>query len=219
MIGNILFDLDGLMVDSEHAAYEVLSSIYRKYGYELTLKDYARIIGLNTEGYRRVMDEIFPDHELNMKCDSEFEEPFHKILDEGRIPAKPGLKELVDYCDRNGIKCAVVSSSGLPRILKSLEGTGVLGSISAIVNGQEVTHGKPHPEPFLRGAEKLGVRPDECLVLEDSCAGIDSAHAAGIPVICIPDFSYPDEEHVRKCAAVLKDLSEVIGWLENNKEK
>ena len=79
--------------------------------------------------------------------------------------------------------------------------------------GDEVTHGKPHPEVFLKSCEKLGVKTDEAIVLEDSEAGIQAASSAGIKVICIPDMKYPTEEYASKTYKILDSLDEVIDEL------
>ena len=138
------------------------------------------------------------------------------MLAEG-IDLKPGAKELLQYLKHNGYKMIVASSSVRARAINLLTQNGIVEYFDDFVFGPEVKRGKPNPDIFLKAAEKLDEAPENCLVLEDSEAGIQAAYAANIPVICIPDLKKPSEEYVQKTTAVLGALDEVIHYLINVK--
>src|SRR5207302_1079638 len=107
---------------------------------------------------------------------------------------KPGLFPLLDFLERRGVPKAVATSTGRERAMFRLEKCGLRSHFEHIVTGDEVTVGKPAPDIFLKTAEKLGVAPEECFVLEDTEAGVRAAHAARMKAICIPDVKQPCEE-------------------------
>jgi len=135
-----------------------------------------------------------------------------KILDEG-VDVMPGARELLDFIKENNYKIAVASSSARERSMKLLEQHDLVKYFDDYVFGPEVEKGKPNPDIFLKAAEKLGIEPENCLVLEDSQAGIQAAYTAGMQVICIPDLKYPTEEYVEKATAVKETLFDVITYL------
>ena len=135
-----------------------------------------------------------------------------KILDEG-VDVMPGARELLLYLKENKYKTCVASSSARERSLKLLEKHDLVKFFDDFVFGPEVERGKPNPDIFLKAAEKVGMPPEKCLVLEDSQAGIQAAYSAGMKVICIPDLKYPTEEYVQKATAVKESLFDIIHYL------
>ena len=129
------------------------------------------------------------------------------------VPVKKGLLVLLNYLKENGYKTIVATSSNRDRVDTILAQAHITQYFDDSICGDEVTHGKPHPEVFLKSCEKLGVKTDEAFVLEDSEAGIQAASSAGIKVICIPDMKYPTEEYANKTYKILDSLDEVINEL------
>ena len=127
---------------------------------------------------------------------------------------KPGAKELLDHLRETGRGVAMASSSTRERALNLLNQHGVAEYFQQFVFAGEVERGKPAPDVFLKACEKLGQAPGECLVLEDSEAGIQAAHAAGVPVICVPDLKTPDRRFLAMTAAVCPSLDQVIPYLD-----
>ena len=125
-----------------------------------------------------------------------------------------GAGELLSYLRQRGYGTAVASSSTRDRALNLLDRHGVTEYFHQFVFAGEVEQGKPAPDVFLKACEKLGRAPGDCLVLEDSGAGIQAAHAAGIPVICVPDLKTPERRFLDMTAAVCPSLWEVIPFLE-----
>ena len=126
------------------------------------------------------------------------------------MPIKKGLFELLDYLKENKIKIALATSTSESSAKRTLRISETLKYFDALVCADDVSHGKPYPDPFLKAAEKLGLKPEECLALEDSINGIKSAYAAGMITVMIPDLIEPTNEIKPMCHKILPSLSEVI---------
>ena len=213
MIKAVIFDLDGLLVDTEIIAFHIYEEIFREYGLPYTKEFYAR--QFSGKGMKENIAYLLETYPITGTP----EEWYDKILCMERelmtngVQMKPGAKELLAYLKRSGRPVALASSSREDRAQKILREHGVDGYFDAFVYGKDVVRGKPYPDIFLKACEKLGQRPENCLVLEDSEAGIQAANAANIPVICIPDMKRPNQSLLEKTAAVLDSLDQVIPYL------
>ena len=130
------------------------------------------------------------------------------------IAVKPGLYELLDYLKKSGIKMAVASSTVTSRVQSNLERIHVLSYFDEVIGGDQIIHGKPAPDIFLKALELLQVSADQALVLEDSKNGILASYYAHIPVICIPDIVKHTKETLDKTYKVLDRLDQVINEVE-----
>ena len=216
MIKAIIFDLDGLLIDSEPIAYGILQDMVKPYGGFITLEDYtANYLGRTV---RTGMHTIATDY--NIPVDEEELFKLYLKLEEERvtqgIPLKKGGKELLSYLKENGYKMIVASSSMRKRAENILEYHGIDHYFDDMVFGYEVENSKPHPDIFLKACEKLGVGTNEAIVLEDSESGIQASFSANIPVICIPDLKLPEKEFLDKASFVFDSLLDVIDYLEKN---
>lgn len=209
----IIFDNDGLMIDSENATYEEYVIYLKEMGLSFPKELYLTFLGKN----KPLIREIFLKH---YGLDFPFEtvwDDVHVRLDqrlENNLPIKPGLLELISYLKENKYKIAIATSSDrnrIDRILKDLT-----DQFDYIICGDEVSKGKPDPEIFLKACEKLGVHPSQALVLEDSESGILAAYNGNIDVICIPDMKYPQPEFEKHTKAILKNLTAVIDYLKKD---
>ncbi len=214
MIRAVLFDFDGLLVDSESIFFGIYRDMLAGVGREFTLADY--LSGVSGRPISEIVADSIANDGLNMTVE---EACAHVGAEEVRaralgVPLRPKARELLDHLRENGYPCAVTTSSPKERALAILESHGLADRFAAGVFAEDVTRGKPDPQVFLLGASRLGVDPAECLVLEDSEMGLEAAHAAGIPVICVPDKKIPDEVHRALATEVLSDLEKVIGFLE-----
>jgi HAD superfamily hydrolase (TIGR01509 family) len=140
---------------------------------------------------------------------------FDQFIAEEGIPQKPGVLELLDTIDQLELKKAVASSSPWEYVERKLTNTGILPRFHVIVSADEVSHGKPAPDIFLKAAELLQENPVNCLVLEDSIAGVKGADAAGMTVIMIPDIVQPTDEIRSVTYRVCDTLHDVCLLLEN----
>lgn len=214
MIKAVIFDLDGVVIDSEPIAYGILQELAGAYGHSIPLKDYiTKYLGRTVA---KGMETMISSFNLPISPDELFKKYFEKekIKTQQGVPLKPGARELLTYLKSNGYKAIVASSSTRERAEKILRDNDILKYFDDLVFGYEVPRGKPYPDIFIKACEKLSVEKAEAIVLEDSEAGIDAAYSAQIPVICIPDMKKPDKEHLKKTAFIMSSLSEVMQYLE-----
>ncbi|MDR2654732.1 MAG: HAD family phosphatase [Oscillospiraceae bacterium] len=212
MIKGIVFDMDGLMIDSERLAGEALKQAMREQN--LTYREEIRNSAIGRNAF--VVDEIYCrafGAEKAIIVRARMKEIISAYYQENGVPVKKGLYELLDFLETLGIKKAVASSSKRATIENLLSAIGVLGRIDAYIGGDETHKGKPDPEIFLKACERLSIAPKEALVLEDSVAGVAAAVNGGIPVVLIPDICPHTPESMTKAAAVLDDLLEVIPFI------
>ena len=215
MIKAVIFDLDGVVIDSEPIAYGILQELAGQYGYSIPLKDYTtKYLGRTVAKGMETMVNSFNLPITPQELFQKYFEKEHKKTEEV-IPLKPGAKEILVYLKNNGYKTIVASSSTRERAEKILKDNDILKYFDDLIFGYEVPKGKPHPDIFIKACEKLDVKENEAIVLEDSEAGIDAAFSAEIPVICIPDMKVPDQKHLKKTHLVLNSLFDVIDYLEH----
>lgn len=213
MIKAVLFDLDGLLIDSEVVYYQMADEFCRQYGKSITLEQYVsnhsgRTLVDNIQSYIDLCGAPITVREgMQWTWDREAE------ITANGIPLKPGAEALMKYLSEHGIKMILATSSLPDRAERLLRQNSAYHYFSGAVCGSEVKRGKPDPEVFLIAAEKAGEIPSDCLVLEDSENGIRAAHAGGFPVICVPDLKLPDKEVIGMTTAVVKSLDEVIPLL------
>ena len=213
MINAVIFDLDGLLLDTEIVAFKVYEELGKRFSFTLTLPEFME--DFCGRPLRRNVAYCNERFQLPWELEEAVEEVLRiekKILDEG-VDVMPGARELLVYLKENAYKTAVASSSARERSIRLLEQHDLVKYFDDFVFGPEVTRGKPNPDIFLKAVEKLGIEPENCLVLEDSQAGIQAAYSAGMQVICIPDLKYPTEEYVEKATAVKESLFDVISYL------
>jgi HAD superfamily hydrolase (TIGR01509 family) len=193
-ISAVIFDMDGLMLDTETLAREAWFRTMREFGYPLTDAIYFQVLGATGARTRRIFQAAFGD---DIPIEAMYARKQHLLEEEvntGRIAIKPGLIELLDQLDQWCMPKAVGSSTIRALVLKKLSAVGLLEQFDAIVGGDEVEHGKPAPDIFLQAARRLDVASDECIVLEDSDNGVRAAHAAGMRAIMVPDLKPPDDD-------------------------
>jgi len=208
----IVFDLDGLMVDSEPLARRAWELVLEDYDRILDEELYLKMIGLRLEDSSRLVGET-----LNIKVDPadlarKEEAKFEVIMTEG-LPKMPGLDELISRIEEQAIPWAVATSSRLAYARTVLDSIGMLDKCREIASGEEVTRGKPHPDVYLLASSRLGIRPEECMALEDSAPGCQSARAAGMLTIAVPDTLH-NVDNFTYANHVYGSLSEVARDLE-----
>ena len=215
MIKTVIFDLDGLLVNSELMTYEFYKRILAEKEIDFPLKTYTDVYCGRTAV--RNLTELIENYDLPFDVEKGLElthEAEKEYLSTKGVPLKKGAKELLDFLKNKDYGIYLASSSGKERAHTILSGNGIDGYFDGGVFGDEIEHSKPAPEVFLKAKEKAGARAEECLVLEDSDAGIHAAYAAGIPVICIPDLKQPSEESRKMARLVLPSLLDVKEMLE-----
>jgi HAD superfamily hydrolase (TIGR01509 family) len=188
MIKAILFDLDGLMVDSEPHSLASWEAVLEERGVTLDQLTIDSILGLRIDATARTLiDKYHLPDTVQELADAKTDYQIAHL--EGNVKPMPGLIELLDEIERRGLKKAV-ASSGIHRYVEAvLRANGLLDRFSVIITGDQVAHGKPAPDVFLAAARALNVEPRHCLVLEDAPAGVQAAKAAGMMCLAVPDHS------------------------------
>ncbi|MDR3766210.1 MAG: HAD family phosphatase [Butyricicoccus sp.] len=216
MIRAVIFDMDGLMFDTERISYELTHDICARHGLDYTLDMKRRMCGANFDACTRIFREELgiDDSVLTFgQCWSEVRERMAQDFAAHGIPCKPGLRELLDFLSAHGIRMAVASGSSTAVVQKYLDLAGLPACFSALVGGSDIQNPKPAPDCFLLAAERLGVEPADCLVLEDSNRGLQAALRAGMHAIWVPDLDRPDPETEQRLDAVCPSLADVANWL------
>jgi HAD superfamily hydrolase (TIGR01509 family) len=209
----VVFDMDGLLVDTESMFRDVMMEASRRRGVNLPVEVFLRMVGLQHEASRAVAMAHFGD-------DFDYEPWIADAwaLSHARhavgVALKEGVVELLDYLEAAAIPRAVATSSGHPTVTRTLEPHGLLARFQTIVAAGDYARGKPDPDPFLTAAARLGVDPAACLALEDSHNGVRAAHAAGMMTIMVPDLLEATQEMRALCVAVSETLHEVRALLE-----
>lgn len=198
----LLFDMDGLMVDSEPLWFRVQGDFVRARGGEWTRAEADRCTGRGLANALRVIQS-----QLGVPMDIERDTVV--ILDGfearvGELELKPGLQEILALAVARETARAVASSSARRLVEAVLGRFALLSAFDAVVSGETVTRQKPAPDIFLAAADRLGVVPGDCVVLEDSLAGVEAARAAGMHVVAVPER--PDARFAALADAVVADL-------------
>ncbi len=187
----VVFDMDGVLLDSEPVHYAVLRDLLSPLGIAWSPADHERTLGLTVEDTWRYLGArlpaVVPVDDITARYDEE-------IIDRYRtgVPPIPGARELVRRLHADGVPIAVASSSLRSWVDAGLDGSGVGECFAYSVAGDEVAAGKPDPEIYLRAARGIGVSPEACIALEDAPAGAASARAAGMRVALVGGGQAPD---------------------------
>lgn len=215
MIKAIIFDMDGLMIDSERVTFECYQERLKDMNLTMDEEFYKTLLGKPIKGiYQRFYDVYGNDFPIENVIQDVHQLMAERFETEG-VPVKKGLVELLHYLKDNNYKTIVATSSNRDRVDKILAQAKLTEFFDDSICGDEVTKGKPNPEVFLKSCQKLGVNVDEAIVLEDSEAGIQASYDANIKVICIPDMKYPEKQYEEKTFKILKDLTEVTAYLKS----
>jgi len=210
----VIFDMDGLMLDTEPLYRIVWKRAAAACGYTITDEFYRGLVGRGRTVAERILAEtVGPGFPM---------EKFRRLSREDEVRAftfdpvatKPGLGELLEFVEARGWPNAVATSTERALAVPLLKRMGLLDRFVAVATGDEVTRGKPHPDLFLLAAERLGFAPGECLALEDSEAGVLAAAGAGMPVYMVPDLVQPSDEVARAATGIFESLHNVKKKLE-----
>jgi HAD superfamily hydrolase (TIGR01509 family) len=209
----VVFDMDGLLLNTELLARRALARAGEEVGLGAGDAFFALLIGVPADGCRQLLFEHYGE---SAPADSFFAAAarhLHDQIEGGDMTLKPGVLALLAHLARKGMPRAVATSSAREKALHHLHKAGIAQCFDVIVTRDDVARGKPFPDLFLHAAGRLGVSPGRCLALEDSYNGVRAAHAAGMPVVMVPDLLQPTAEMHSLCEAVVGDLNAVIPML------
>jgi HAD superfamily hydrolase (TIGR01509 family) len=203
----VIFDMDGLLVDTEAPVRDALMSAAAAIGRELPIPVFMSMVGTTSAHSDRVLVEHFgAGFDLDAYL-TEVRRLLEISFDIG-VPLKPGAAELLALLDETGLPKALVTSSSRRAVDRHLP-PEVVARFSTLITSESVERGKPHPEPYLKAAAALGIPPRDCLALEDSHNGIRSAHAAGMMAVMVPDLLEATDEMREKTVGIAETLHDV----------
>ncbi|KPL82051.1 hypothetical protein SE15_13100 [Thermanaerothrix daxensis] len=210
----LLFDLDGLLVDSEPLSRRAWNEVIARVGHTLSDEVFMQMVGRSESEVRTLFERVFgPDFPFERVTRLRQAHFLEALAREG-VPPKPGAHDLLAYVTRRGLAKAVASSTSRAMAEAKLRSAGLRDFFEVIVTGEDVPRAKPAPDLFLEAARRLNLPPEACVVLEDSSVGVQAAHAAGMRCILIPDVQPLSAEIVNLATWQLRSLAEVPALLE-----
>lgn len=214
MISAAIFDMDGLMFDTEPVWGRCWARAFARFGLEPPSAQFKADLRGTSDDTMRAVFERYLGPDVDMQPIYEAERALVAEENARHIDKKPGLDELLAYLRGHGVPMAVASSSPAALIAANLRVAGVRDHFCQLVSTTEVSRSKPHPDVFLEAARRLGVAPEHALVLEDSFNGVRAGRAGGFVTVMVPDQEAPDEEMRRDADAICASLADVVGLLD-----
>lgn len=214
-VKGIIFDMDGVLIDTEKISFDSFKKVFKDYNYQIDEEFYIKLIGHNVKSIKQIMlSEYGDDFPFDEIYDKKVKLSIDTIKKEG-LTVKRGVQQLIDYLKDNNYRIAVATSTRRQRAYEHLKEIGVLDKVDYVICGDQVMNSKPDPEIFLKAAEGIRMLPEECVVIEDSEAGIIAAYNAGIKSINVPDMIEPNDIIKKLSYKICNDLIEVKKLLED----
>jgi len=213
MIKAIIFDMDGVIINSEATWIKVVDNIFAGYGYEYTKEFHKMIFGSNAA---RIMRQNLDIRDSEAEIGKKIIEKFIYLIKNEGVKEIPGIYQLLDKAKKNFV-LAIASSTPKNGIELILDTLGIKDYFSVIVSGYDVKNPKPHPDIYLAAAEKLKLKPEECIAIEDSPNGVKAAKNAGMKCIALKN-KYADDTELKKSGAdmLVSSLDEITDKLLKN---
>ncbi len=210
-----IFDMDGLLFDTETVWQKMWNLVASERGIKLSDDFKYEITGTSGAYMLQIVRKHFHTdnvEEIVEECSSKVHEETQK-----NVVMKKGVREILEYLKDRGFLIAVASSSSREQIMHNLQLSGIRNYFDAIVSGAELKHGKPAPDIFLKAAEQIKCKPEDCYVFEDAFNGVRAGNAAGCKTVMIPDLLEPTDEVRGLAVMVAKDLIEARDAIKNEK--
>lgn len=215
----VIFDMDGVIFDTERLYLENWRKIFKKYGYEMTKEIYISVMGKGRKNAIKTFLEIYGKDLPISQMYKEKDEKFMQEIEEGKVLVKPGAEEILNFLKENEYKIAIATSAKRDRTLRQLNMAGMIKKFDVIVCGDDIKNSKPDPEIFLKAAQKLSVNYSNCIVIEDSAAGIKAAFNAKMIGMHVEDLKKADDEILKYCNRSFIDLFKIKEYFENEVDR
>jgi HAD superfamily hydrolase (TIGR01509 family) len=208
----VIFDMDGLLIDSERLFRDAMMATAADMGHALSDDFFLTLVGVPwATNVEQLLAHYGPSFDTEAFREATWRR-YHPLA-QAELTLKAGVIEILDRLDALALPRAIATSSRRETVDHHLGEHGVLHRFHAVVASGEAARAKPHPDPYLLAAERLGVTPEHCLALEDSHNGVRAAAAAGMMTIMVPDLLDPTEEMRGLCVRIARDLHEVAALL------
>ena len=209
-VKGILFDMDGVVIDSETLFTRFWMEGAHALGYPMTREQALQLRSLGRSLGQSKMESFFGPGVSYAAIREKRVEFMEAYIARHGVAEKPGIRELLALLKEKNIPCAITSSSSIPVIRRHLGNLGLLDGFTALCSGVDVPKGKPAPDIYLHGAAAIGVAPENCLAIEDSPAGVEAAWQAGCMTVIVPDQDQPDDLTLSRCFAKADSLLDVM---------
>ncbi len=213
----VVFDMDGVLFDTEIVCMKAWMAVAERRGLSGMEEIFNQVIGLNANDSRLIVLKAYGEDFDYPGFRQEAAEFFQKDIRENGLPVKPGVPEILEWLKGSGYKVGLASSTRSESVLSHLKQAEMEDYFSVVVTGDMIEHSKPRPDIYLLACSRLGVEPEQAYAIEDSPNGVRSAHAAGMWTIMVPDMIAPNEEMRRLSRVILKDMTEVMAYLQQKK--
>ena len=213
MIKGVLFDMDGVMFDTEQMGLDIWAQLGKQHGFEMPHEVWLSVLGLRFEEIAQVIQESLGPSFPFWAYWEELKRIIDRQISLHGMPKKPGLVPLLDYLKEQGYRFTVATSTLRSRVENYMNAAGVRAYFGEIVCGDMVKRSKPAPDIYEKAAQTIGLLPEECIALEDSPRGILSAYRAGVHPVFIPDLLTIDQETESLLYAKVSSLFDIIPLL------
>ena len=206
----VIFDMDGVLFDTEKLCMDSWVAVAKEAGIRDMEIFFPSCIGRNLTDTRALFREFYGDTYDFEQFRRQASTWFHDYVEQEGIPVKKGVGEILDFLRQSGYLIGLASSTSLRSVEDYLQRAGIRQYFQSLTTGDMVEHSKPQPDIYLIACERLGVKPEEAIAIEDSPNGIRAAHSAGMIPVMVPDLIAADQEMRDKSALICENLMEAI---------